>query len=61
MNLRPNETQLLALIALAVVLPPVAVAIATRKVGMTLLSILLSFFFYIPGVIFAVWIVLKED
>ena len=48
------------LIVLAVLFPPVAVALATRSIGKTILSIVLSCLFWIPGIIYALWLVLTN-
>ena len=48
------------LIVLAVIFPPVAVALASQSIGKTILSLVLSCLFWIPGVIYALWIVLTN-
>ncbi len=48
------------LIVLAVLFPPVAVALATRSIGKTVLSIILSCLFWIPDIIYALWLVLAN-
>jgi uncharacterized membrane protein YqaE (UPF0057 family) len=49
----------LLLVILAILLPPLAVFLKTNSGKTTLLSIILCIFFWIPGVIFALWTVLK--
>ena len=46
------------LIILAVFFPPVAVALVTKSIGKTILSLVLSCLFLIPGIIYALWVVL---
>jgi uncharacterized membrane protein YqaE (UPF0057 family) len=48
------------LILLAIFFPPVAVALATRRIGTTVISIVLSCLFWVPGVIYALWVVLTN-
>ena len=48
------------LILLAIFFPPIAVALATQSIGKTILSLVLSCLFWIPGVIYALWIVLTN-
>lgn len=48
-------------IILAILLPPLA---AYMQVGLTKyfwVSLLLSFFFFVPGVLFTLWLVLTEQ
>jgi uncharacterized membrane protein YqaE (UPF0057 family) len=49
----------LLLVILAILLPPLAVYLKTSSGKTTVLSIVLCFFFWIPGVIHALWVVLK--
>lgn len=46
------------LILLAIFFPPVAVALATRSIFKTILSIVLTCLFWVPGILYALWIVL---
>jgi uncharacterized membrane protein YqaE (UPF0057 family) len=49
----------LLLIILAIILPPLSVFLQ-RGVGTELvISIVLSFFFLVPGILYALWITLK--
>ena len=48
------------LILLAVFFPPVAVALVTKSLGKTILSLVLSCLFWIPGMIYALWVVLSR-
>jgi len=50
----------IVMIILAVLLPPIAVYLK-KKVGTDLLiNIVLCLFFYLPGSIHAVWLILKD-
>jgi uncharacterized membrane protein YqaE (UPF0057 family) len=49
----------LLLVILAILLPPLAVFLKTNSAKTTILSLLLCLFFWIPGVIYALWVVLK--
>ena len=44
---------------LAIFIPPLADYFKTNDVKTTLINLVLSFFFWIPGVIHALWTVLK--
>ena len=46
------------LIILAILLPPLAVYLKTKSGKDTIISLILSFFFWVPGVIYALWKVL---
>jgi len=48
------------LIILCFILPPLAVYLATKCVKTTLINLVLCFLFAIPGVIHALWTVLKK-
>jgi uncharacterized membrane protein YqaE (UPF0057 family) len=50
----------LLMVILAVLLPPVAVAVRTGFSGQLVLSIILTLLGYIPGLIHALWIVLRK-
>jgi uncharacterized membrane protein YqaE (UPF0057 family) len=47
------------LIILCLLLPPLAVYLKTNDVKTTLINLVLSLFFFVPGVIHALWVVLK--
>ena len=47
------------LIILCLLLPPLAVYLKTNDVKTTLINLVLSFLFFVPGVIHALWVVLK--
>jgi len=49
----------IVLVILAIFIPPLAVYLKTNDVKTTLINLVLSFFFWIPGVIHALWTVLK--
>ncbi len=54
------STNKLLLIIIAILLPPIAVGLKAGWGGMFFLSIVLWFLFYFPGLLFALWIVLKD-
>lgn len=54
------STNKLLLIIIAILLPPLAVYLKTKSLGLTLLSVVLIFLFFFPALIMALWIVLKE-
>ena len=47
------------LIILCFFLPPLAVYLKTNNAKTTIINLILSFFFWIPGVIHALWVVLN--
>lgn len=47
------------LVILAILLPPLAVGLKEGLGGQLVLSIVLTLVFYIPGLIHALWVVLK--
>jgi uncharacterized membrane protein YqaE (UPF0057 family) len=49
----------LLLVILCLLLPPLAVYLKTNAVKTTLLNLVLCLFFWVPGVIHALWVVLK--
>ena len=49
----------IVLIILSLFIPPLAVYFKTSDVKTTLINLVLCFFFWIPGVIHALWTVLK--
>lgn len=54
------STNKLLLIIIAILLPPLAVYLKTKSLGLTLLNVVLVFLFFFPALIMALWIVLKE-
>ncbi len=50
----------LLLIIIAILLPPLAVALASGKLGLTLLNILLTLLFILPGIIHALIVVVNN-
>jgi uncharacterized membrane protein YqaE (UPF0057 family) len=49
----------LLLVIIAILLPPLAVYLKTSAVKTTLLNIVLCIFFWVPGILHALWTVLK--
>ncbi len=49
----------IVLIILALFIPPLAVFLKTSSGKTTIINLILCFFFWIPGVIHALWTVLK--
>ncbi len=49
----------LLLVILAILLPPLAVGLKEGVGGMLILNIVLWLLFYIPGLIHALWVVLR--
>ena len=47
------------LIILAILLPPLAVYLKTKSAKDTIINIVLCFFFWIPGILHALYLVLK--
>ncbi len=47
------------LIILAILIPPVAVYLKTKSAKDTIINLVLCFLFYVPGVLHALYIVLK--
>lgn len=52
--------KLLAVIG-ALILPPLGVLLGGGSAGQLVLNIILTIFFWIPGLIHALWVILKED
>ena len=46
---------------LAILLPPVGVVAAGGGCGSVLLNVILTLFFYVPGLIHAVWIIRRME
>ncbi|MGI2171893.1 YqaE/Pmp3 family membrane protein [Shewanella sp. MF05960] len=55
------DTNKLLLVIIAILLPPLAVFLKKGLGKDLLINILLCFFFFIPGLIHALWVVLQED
>jgi uncharacterized membrane protein YqaE (UPF0057 family) len=49
----------IVLVILAILLPPLAVFLKTSSAKTTIINLVLCIFFWIPGVIHALWTVLK--
>jgi uncharacterized membrane protein YqaE (UPF0057 family) len=54
-----HRTMKILLIVLCFFIPPLAVYLKTSNVKTTLINLVLSFFFFVPGVIHALWVVLN--
>jgi uncharacterized membrane protein YqaE (UPF0057 family) len=50
----------LFLVIAAIILPPLAVGLKVGLSGHFLLSVILTLIFYVPGLIHALWIVLRD-
>lgn len=57
--LATNETNKLLLIIIAILIPPLAVGLKTGIGGHLILNIILTLLFYIPGLLHALYVVLK--
>jgi uncharacterized membrane protein YqaE (UPF0057 family) len=55
----PRGMSKLILIILAILLPPLAVYLATKSGKSTLINIILCIFFWVPGILHALYLVLK--
>lgn len=49
----------LILVILAILLPPLAVYLQTKSGKDTIINLVLCFFFWVPGVLHALWLILK--
>ncbi|MEI9865124.1 MAG: YqaE/Pmp3 family membrane protein [Limisphaerales bacterium] len=49
----------LLLVILAILLPPLAVFLKTNSGKTTLLNLVLCIFFWVPGILHALWVILK--
>jgi uncharacterized membrane protein YqaE (UPF0057 family) len=49
----------LILVIIAILLPPLAAYLATKSVKNTLINLVLTFFFYVPGLLHALYLILK--
>lgn len=47
------------LIILAILLPPLAVYLKTNALKDTLINVVLCIFFWLPGILHALWVVVK--
>jgi uncharacterized membrane protein YqaE (UPF0057 family) len=47
------------LIILAILLPPLAVYLKTKSAKDTIINVILCFFFWIPGILHALYLILK--
>ncbi len=55
-NLTTNK---LLLVIIAILLPPLAVWLKSNSLGSTLLNLVLCVFFWLPGILHALWVVLR--
>lgn len=53
------ETNKLLLIIIAILIPPLAVGLKAGIGGALLLNIILTILLYVPGLIHALWVILK--
>lgn len=53
------DTNTLLLCIIAILLPPLAVGLKEGVGGHLVLSIILTIFFWLPGILHALWIILK--
>ena len=54
-----ETTNTLLLVIIAILLPPLAVWLKSNSLGSTLLNLVLCIFFWLPGLLHALWVVLK--
>jgi uncharacterized membrane protein YqaE (UPF0057 family) len=59
--MKKMDTNKLLLVIIAILLPPLAVFLKKGMGKDLLINVLLCFFFFIPGLIHAIWVVLQED
>jgi uncharacterized membrane protein YqaE (UPF0057 family) len=52
-------TNTLLMVIIAILLPPLAVWLKTNSLGGTVLNVILCVFFWLPGLLHALWVVLK--
>ncbi|MCC7389267.1 MAG: YqaE/Pmp3 family membrane protein [Phycisphaerales bacterium] len=52
-------TNKLLLVIIAILLPPLAVWLKSNSLGSTLLNLVLCLVFWLPGLLHALWVVLK--
>ncbi len=55
-----SETNTLLLVIIALLLPPLAAYLKTRSVIQTLINLVLMLCFYLPGLIHALYLVLRK-
>ncbi len=53
------STNTLLIVIIAILLPPLAVWLKTNSLGATLLNVVLCVLFWLPGLLHALWVVLK--
>ena len=58
---RKSDTELLLLIIIAILLPPLAMAIYDGITTRFWLSLLLTLLFYVPGLIYTLYVILSEN
>jgi uncharacterized membrane protein YqaE (UPF0057 family) len=49
----------LILVILAILLPPLAVFLKTKSARDTIINVVLCIFFWVPGILHALWLILK--
>lgn len=54
------STNKLLLVIIAILLAHLAVYLKSKSVGMTLICLVLCLFFYFPGLLMALWVILKD-
>lgn len=54
------STNKLLLVIIAILLPPLAVWLKTKSLGMTLLDLVLCLLLFLPGLLMALWVVMKD-
>lgn len=54
------STNKLLLVIIAILLAPLAVYLKTKSIGMTLICLVLCLFLYFPGLLMALWVILKD-
>jgi len=54
-----SETSKLLLVIIAILLPPLAVGLKEGVGGQLILNIILWLLFYIPGLLHALWVILR--
>jgi uncharacterized membrane protein YqaE (UPF0057 family) len=58
-SMNDSDTNKLLLVIIAILLPPLAVGLKEGVGGQFVLNIVLWILFYVPGLIHALWVVLK--
>lgn len=54
------STNKLLLLIITILLPPLAVYLKSKSLGMTLLCVVLCLLLWLPGFLMALWVVLKD-